>query len=64
VEETCEQLRPVIFSGTSSGERASLCNTFSMFFLVKAKADPRFLLKKKGIFLNIFLKFTIFEEFL
>jgi hypothetical protein len=28
VEETCEQLRPVIFSGTSSGERASLCNTF------------------------------------
>jgi hypothetical protein len=24
VEETCEQLRPVIFSGTSSGLRASL----------------------------------------
>jgi hypothetical protein len=55
VEETCEQLRPVIFSGTRSGERASLCNTFSMiFFLAIAKADPRFLVKKESNISNFF----------
>jgi hypothetical protein len=66
VEETCEQLRPVIFSGTrSSGLRASLCNTFSMIHsLLKRRRIQHSYSKKKVISPNIFFLFTGFEEFL